>query len=519
MRGSIFHAIFFLSGAAALVYQVCWQRLMSVYYGVGAISIAIVVSAFMLGLGLGALLGGRIADRAARPLLVYAGVEAAIGAFGLASLAILTQIGKTTAGSGYELTFVYSFAFLLLPTVLMGMTLPLAIGILQRVDSSLLRDTSRYYFSNTLGAAFGAIACGYVLLSLFGIDGAIYAAVVINLLLAGAIFLVARRDASPPSAPEPVSTWRPVLLLLFLNGFFAIGYQIVWYRLAIVLLKDSAYTFSTILAVYLLGIGLGSFWLYRRGQQRFAGRELEGYLRLNALVGITAFAAVLILYWLGSYPPLSRLIVFSHTFDLLPWIGDPADWRGEAVFTSAATLGVMLFWTSFLIFVPTWLMGAAFPVGIALAAGEGRHAARGASVAYAATIAGNTLGGLVTQFILLPAAGTTLLIAVFAAIQIGLLLLIPGRRVVPLVGAALVLAVTPASADLYRRIHKAPPAGATTHFAEGLEGVGMVYENGAALENFINGTFHGGRPGGGWVQQAFVALSHVESPRDVLVIG
>src|SRR5262245_12852934 len=255
MRGSVFHAIFFLSGAAALIYQVCWQRLMSVYYGVGAISIAIVVSAFMLGLGLGALLGGRIADRAARPLLVYAGVEAAIGAFGLASLAILTQIGRSTAGSGYELTFVYSFAFLLPPTVLMGMTLPVAIGILQRVDSSLLRDTSRYYFSNTLGAAFGAIACGYVLLSLFGIDGAIYCAVVINLCLAGAIFLVARRDVSPPGAAEASAfTWRPVLLLLFLNGFFAIGYQIVWVRLAIVLLKDSAYTFSTILAVYLLGI-------------------------------------------------------------------------------------------------------------------------------------------------------------------------------------------------------------------------------------------------------------------------
>jgi spermidine synthase len=532
----IFHAIFFLSGAAALIYQVCWQRLMSVYYGVGAISIAIVVSVFMLGLGLGALLGGRIADRADRPLLVYAGVEAVIGMFGLASLSILTHIGRATAGSSYEMTFVWSFAFLLLPTVLMGMTLPIAIGILQRIDSSVLRDTSGYYFSNTLGAALGAIACGYVLLSFVGLDGAIYAAVAINIFLAGTIFFVAKADASP--VPERSSgaasgllpaLWRRILLLLFLNGFFAIGYQIIWYRLVGALLKDSAYAFSTILAVYLLGIGLGSLWLYRRGLPRLAGREFAGYLWLNALVGIASFAAVLLLFWLGPHEPLSSLIALTHRYEILPWIGNPADWHGlRAYLITAATFALMLFWPTLMILMPTFLMGAAFPVGIALAAGDGRHAARGASIGYAATIAGNTLGGLVTQFVLLPAAGTAAVLAAFCAIQIALLLMPAGaadggrilyRRVASIAGVALVLALTPVSEELYRRIHKPAPAGATAHFAEGLEGVAMVYEDGGRLENFINGSAHGTRPGGGYVNEAFVALSHVESPQDVLVIG
>lgn len=527
------HAIFFASGAAALIYQVCWQRLLSVYYGVGPVSIAIVVSAFMLGLGIGALLGGYLADRSANLLRLYALVEAGIGVFGVASIAILAQIGQVTAGSSHALTFVCAFGFLLVPTALMGMTLPIAVGILRRIDSDILRDTSAYYFSNTLGAAFGAVLCGYVLLSLYGIAGAIGAAVFLNVALAVSIFLIARQTGSPLLPPRaageaPGRVRRLVLALLVVNGFLAIGYQIVWYRIATVLLKDSAYSFSTILCIFLLGIGLGSLWLHHRGLTRWKGREFDLYLLLNALIGVASLGAVALLYVLAPHKPVAGLVGFSHAFDILPWVGDPTEWGGKAAYLrTALTFALMLLWPALLMFVPTLLMGAAFPVGIGLAAEGG--AARGASIGYAATIAGNTLGGLVTQFLLLPWAGTTAVLAGFCALQVGILLLAPRRpkrgprgslafKVLPLAGVVLALLVAPSSAEFYRRIHQSTP-GANAHFAEGLEGVAMVFEDGKKLNNVINGSSHGTRPGGGYAHEALVALSYLESPAEVLVIG
>lgn len=525
------YAIFFASGSAALIYQVCWQRMLSVYYGVGAISIALVVSAFMLGLGLGALVGGHLAERSASPLRLYGLVEAGIAAFGLASLWILGRVGELTADSNYPMMFLCAFVVLVVPTMLMGMTLPVAIGILRRLDGDILRDTTSYYFANTLGAAAGALLCGYVLLSLIGISGAIIAAAVINLLLVAALYLVARSpgkraDLQPVVAKSPWR-WQWILALLFVNGFLAIGYQIVWYRLAVVLLKDSAYSFSTILAVYLLGLGLGSLWLHRRGLRRPANRGLEFYLLLNALIGAAAIAAVLLLYAGWDQRPLAGFLRLSHGFDILPWIGNPADWSGrEAYRNTIVSFGLMLLWPSLLLLVPTFFMGAAFPVGISLAARDGGE--RSASLGYAVTIAGNTLGGIVTQFVLLPAGGTSTVLASFCVLQGVLLLAVwPGRcgafgtRLSFSAVAAGVIALgaaAPPAEELYRRLH-APHKGQDWRFSEGLEGVALAFWDDRKLNNVINGSSHGTRPGGGYAHEALMALSYLEAPREVLVIG
>src|SRR5262247_2014344 len=115
--------VFFASGFATLVYQVAWQRLLTVYYGVGPVSIAVIVSVFLLGLGIGSLAGGWIAERVRRLVVLYAGIEIALGIYGLASLWFLHFLGRTTAGSSYALTALFSASFLLPPTVLMGATL------------------------------------------------------------------------------------------------------------------------------------------------------------------------------------------------------------------------------------------------------------------------------------------------------------------------------------------------------------------------------------------------------------
>ena len=112
--------IFFFSGLSALVYQVVWQRLLTVHYGVGPISTALVVTVYMVGLGLGALFGGYLSERLSQRMLIYCFIELGIGVFGVVSPDFLGFLGNHTAGSNYALSFVYMFSFLSIPTFLMG---------------------------------------------------------------------------------------------------------------------------------------------------------------------------------------------------------------------------------------------------------------------------------------------------------------------------------------------------------------------------------------------------------------
>src|SRR5206468_8363968 len=117
------------SGMDSLIYQVAWQRLLTVYYGVGPISTTLIVTIFMLGLGVGALCGGALAERARNRIGVYMAVEFLLGCFGLVSLPYLDFLGGATAGSSYQATAIWMALFLIIPTLLMGMTLPLIVKI------------------------------------------------------------------------------------------------------------------------------------------------------------------------------------------------------------------------------------------------------------------------------------------------------------------------------------------------------------------------------------------------------
>lgn len=520
-RHPILAGIFFLSGFAALLYQVSWQRLLSVYYGVGPISTAIVVSVFMLGLGAGALIGGRLAAGVRRPIVIYLLVESGIGLFGLASMPLLAWVGSHTAGSDYWLTLVCIAGFLLLPTILMGTTLPLVLRILQDMRDDKLGNLSYYYFLNTVGAAFGAVFGSYVLISFLGIDRTVFVAVLTNLALGFIILLVRRTLAagsrvSTPTIPSRVrQIGSPGLaVLLFVNGFFAIGYQMIWYRIVGVLLKDSAYSFSTILAVYLLGIGLGSLWVNRRERLQPEPAPFRLYLRLNALIGMTALIPVILIHHGTDLWPFAALLNYGHGFPILPALGD----------AFVPTLGLVFLWPAVVVLLPTFFMGAAFPVGLSL---FGRDAASNSSAVgkgYAVTIAGNTLGGLLSAFVLLPNFGTSSVLLGFALIQMGCpMVLDTARHRLRWQGLALAAALgvtllVPRSEPLFLRLHPPQPAFAA-HYREGVEGVMMAFERAPVLRNYINGSAHGGRPGTVFVNEAFTALGHAASPRRVLVIG
>jgi predicted membrane-bound spermidine synthase len=192
----LIYGVFVASGVAALLYQMVWQRALLTIYGTNIESVAVVVSAFMLGLGLGSLCGGEISKGPGRPLLLwFALIEIATGVYGAFSPGLFRLVGEGTAGSGTLVTGLLSFSLVLVPTLLMGSTLPLLVAHQVGRTGSVGRSVGMLYFANTLGAAIGAILSAVVVFALLGLSGSLWLAVAINVAV-GAVVL-ARKGGWP----------------------------------------------------------------------------------------------------------------------------------------------------------------------------------------------------------------------------------------------------------------------------------------------------------------------------------
>ncbi len=190
-------AVFFVSGGAALVYQVVWQRALFAIYGVNVESVTLVVTAFLLGLGLGSLLGGVLSRKGGRTLLfLFAVFELLIGLYGLASLSVFAAVGRLTAGGPLAATFLWAFTLVVLPTGLMGATLPLLSAWTVRRIGNVGRAVSVLYFVNTLGSAASAALTATWLLGALGQRGTVAVAAVANGLVGGSVLLLRRRAPS-----------------------------------------------------------------------------------------------------------------------------------------------------------------------------------------------------------------------------------------------------------------------------------------------------------------------------------
>nr|MDJ0523648.1 fused MFS/spermidine synthase [Planctomycetota bacterium] len=225
------YALFFVSGFPALLYQVVWQRSLFAIYGINVESVTVVVTAFMLGLGLGSLLGGWLSSRpGVRRLFAFGLIELGIGAYGLVSLSAFAWIGEGTAGVGTAAAGLYAFLLVLLPTVLMGATLPLLTAFLVDRSGNVGRSVGALYFVNTLGSAVACFAAGLVLLGLLGQSGTVTLAASINLALGVGVLIVARRErrAAPEAtrtlavAPAGPLSMRVALALSAVAGFIAL---------------------------------------------------------------------------------------------------------------------------------------------------------------------------------------------------------------------------------------------------------------------------------------------------------
>ena len=284
--------LFFLSGASALVYQVLWMRLLALVFGVTVHAASTVLAAFMMGLALGSALAGRLADRIRRPLAAFAAAEALVAIAALATpfaLAGVEALYVRLYGALGEFPAVLalvrltlSFAVLMVPTTLMGATLPLVVKSALGRGDILGRQVSLLYACNTAGAIAGTLVAGIWMVPQLGISWAFRIGAFVNLFVAGAAFGLSKfsgdghvaRSAPAEHAPEPVEpatgvspvaatsgvVRRLVLLTFAVSGFVSFAFEIIWFRMLILLFRPTTYAFTVMLATVLAGIAAGS-WL------------------------------------------------------------------------------------------------------------------------------------------------------------------------------------------------------------------------------------------------------------------
>ncbi|EHK90122.1 fused MFS/spermidine synthase [Aggregatibacter actinomycetemcomitans] len=183
-------SVFFMSGFAALIYQIAWQRMLFTAFGVDLESITVIIAVFMAGLGIGAYFGGRIADKFPKQIiLLFALTEIGIGTFGFSSPTLINLTQALFLHSALLTVAFSNFVLLLFPTFLMGSTLPLLTQYLNQHFDNIGNNIGWLYFTNTLGAAFACITTGFILFNYFTITQVIYLAAIINYLVATVIFL------------------------------------------------------------------------------------------------------------------------------------------------------------------------------------------------------------------------------------------------------------------------------------------------------------------------------------------
>jgi spermidine synthase len=516
---------FFASGFAALLYQVIWQRMLGLFAGSDAVTAALVVGAFLAGLGLGSLAAGVLADRLSprQAARAFVGCEIGITVFALASRPFLHDFVGERLGPVMTETwqvFAVCFAGLLLPTVLMGLSLPLlARAVVARLETAAGR-IGWLYGINTLGAAAGTLIGGFWLVGTLGFERALHAGAALNT-LAAALTLAVLRDM-PSKVPLPsraarteeaavsgglgLAAWTA---LVFLSGFFIIALEILWVRVLGIAGQANAYSFALILGIFLvadgLGVVAGARWVARVGDTRAAFFHLQSWAALYALATLLGFR------WLYGMPWFEAL-VGMETFRHGP-----------------AEIGVLALLAVVLIGPPAFLLGMSFPVVQKAVQRDLTSVGFRVGLVQVGNIAGNAAGSLIGGLVMLHVlgtAGTARAIGLLALAMLGLWLVLAarggvrdraGRALAVCLAAA--VAAFPGNAAWWSRIHGVKP-DQTAIVGEDRSGVVVLRLKGDNGPMFITGHTQSQVPF--WPHHYFLgALGpalHPE-PKDVLVIG
>lgn len=540
--------VFFFAGIPALVYQVTWQRALGLYFGVDVHSATVTVATFMGGLGFGALLGGILAERTRRPVVVYAVIELLLGLLGAISPFVITAVGGLVAGASLPVVALAAAGMMVLPTLMMGATLPIMSRIVVTSDADVGASLSSLYGLNTLGAAFGALATAYLFIGALGLDGAAWLAATINVVLAASVAWLARRTKGTPQAPAPsddivaargatAPRLSHVLLLAFGSGLVALGYEIVWYRLLGVILHGTVYVFGTILAMYLLGIAVGALFAKKRVD---APDPLVRFGRAQVMMSAYVLLFATVLGYGSQLPGLRHLLSASFFTSFHP---SPLLVSEPLRVTNLYSLLDIPLWSIAMLGVPTFLMGFGFPHLMRAASAATSHVGAAVGRVYAANIVGSILGTLVVGFVGLDALGSeiTLKILVVVGALVGAFAMfvagadpVVRRRVVTAgaVVAVLALAVGPGRGRLLRATHFAADPSVQFSSREETSGVVALRRQDRVIafgeeakivgqqKLYIDGAAHGrGDEAANYEASISLALGAEPAPRRVLAIG
>lgn len=390
--------LFVLSGFTGLVYETVWFKRLGHAWGSSSLAMACVVATFLAGLGLGAWLFGKLADRSPRPLALYGWCEIAIGALALLipyEIAWLLEraapLSVALAGAPAALVaarFALTFLVIGPPCVLMGATLPLLTRQFSTHGLSLGASAAWLYASNTFGAAAGAWCAGFFLLETFGLAWTNGLTALLNVAIgAGALAVAARAPAPPPAAaveppPEVEHVSRRALFVAAAaTGLAGIALQMLWARELALLVGATTYAFSATIAVFILGLGIGSLWF----RLAFAdARRLERVLcRAAALVVVSGLAGHL------ARPELALVV------------GNLKSMRDDGSFNAVLCASV----AAALQLLPATGMGLLFPALVQLSRGTAARAGRSIGSIYAWNTLGSIAGASTAALVLLPALG------------------------------------------------------------------------------------------------------------------
>ncbi len=436
--------LLFGSGMCALIYQLTWTREFRLIFGASTGASAAVLAIFIGGLGLGGFLLGKRADETDNPLLLYARLEALVSLLAAITPGLLWLVrkvylglgGTTTLGigGGTVVRLLLSVLVLAGPTVAMGGTLPAAARAIARRDDDGRRDLALLYGVNTFGAVTGSLLANFAMLEIFGARLTLWMACLVNLLVAVLAIRVSREVDQPPQdrGDESASATdqKPEAPAIFVLGAAAaVGFafflmELVWYRMLGPILGGTVFTFGLILAVALLGIGLGG------GYYAFVGRQ-----RAPTLVGFAYTCLLEGLFIIIPYALGDRIALFSLTLREVGKLGFSGFLFNWGVITALVVLPA------------AFVSGVQFPMLIALLGRGRREVGRQIGLTYAWNTVGAIVGSLAGGFGLLPflgARGCWRLIAVLLAALGGgaiALALRSGRRGSLLGPAALLLAV------------------------------------------------------------------------------
>ena len=411
-------ACFFLSGATGLIYEVLWARMLGLVFGATTLAVSTVLAAFMGGLAIGSGLAGRRGATVKRPIRAYGLIEIGIALYALTVPFLFTFVDNLYAiiwqrshpgFFAFSLwRFLLSCVMLLVPTALMGATLPLLSAALLRSNGSRSTSITRLYTRNLAGAICGSIVAGFLLLPTFGVRATIYIAALINILIGIVSILADRRvrqssigkdanadepqpaETSPAAAPSDAKFW---MACAFISGFVTIATQVAWTRLLTMIVGSSTYAFSIVVALFLMGLSGGSFVIARKSR---AAKLRATVLRVELLTAVSIFLSLVMA---NKIPGL--LINTGLRFHISSWAG---------------LLTLQILSIALLILLPAFFMGMVMPL-VLVWAGTIRNdqSVQLVGRSYAVNTLGAIAGAFIAGFVLVPKL-TTRFTILFAAV-------------------------------------------------------------------------------------------------------